>query len=131
MKSRAAAIVIGSLAAAGVCAQETKPAPQAPPVVAGANATPVQAPSSALSQSKFLGLLYAEIARRTPPQNPAGKGEVSASFHVNALGKVDKVVIDKSTSPAHAELVKKILAAVQAPSPPGGGTDISQSFKFH
>ena len=31
MESRAAAIVIGSLAAAGVCAQETKPAPQALP----------------------------------------------------------------------------------------------------
>ena len=109
-----------------------KPSPRRKPRRSrGSKAAAAQASSPALSQSKFLGLLYAEIARRTPPQNPAGKGEVSASFHVNAQGKVDKVVIDKSTSPAHAELVKKILAAVQAPSPPAGGTDISQSFKFH
>jgi len=58
-----------------------------------------EAPAN-LSQSKFLGLLYSEIARRTPPENKAGAGDVTASFHVNAQGKVDKVVIEKTTSAA-------------------------------
>jgi outer membrane biosynthesis protein TonB len=92
---------------------------------------PAAAPASALSQSKFLSLLYTEIARHTPPTSPAGAGEVAASFHVNAKGKIDKVVIDKTTSPALGEAVKKILAQVQAPPPPGGGSDIGQTFKFH
>ena len=86
---------------------------------------------AALSQSKFLGLLYSEIARRTPPENKAGAGDVAASFHVNAQGKINKVVIENTTSAAHAEIVKKILAGVQAPPPPGGSFDVSQKFKFH
>ena len=64
-------------------------------------------------------------------ENKAGAGDVAASFHVNAQGKIDKVVIEKTTSAAHAEIVKKILASVQAPPPPGGSFDVSQSFKFH
>jgi len=117
-----------SLIAFGARAEDAKPlatqaaAPAAPP-------TP-EAPA-ALSQSKFLGLLYSEIARRTPSENKAGAGDVTASFHVNAQGKVDKVVIEKTTSAAHAEIVKKVLASVQAPPPPGGSCDVSQSFKFH
>ena len=95
-----------------------------------APAPAAEAPA-ALSQSKFLGLLYSEIARHTPPENKAGAGDVAASFHVNAQGKIDKVVIEKTTSAAHAEIVKKILASVQAPPPPGGSFDVSQSFKFH
>ncbi len=111
-------------------AQEAKPStPTMPP--APAKVSSIETSPSVLSQSKFLGLLYAEIARRTPSQNGAGMGDVSASFHVNAQGKVDKVVIDKTTSAAHSDMVKKILAAVQAPPPPGGSADISQNFKFH
>jgi TonB family protein len=84
-----------------------------------------------MSQSKFLGALYAEIARHTPAKSPAGAGEVTASFHVNAQGRVDKVAIEKSTSETLAKAVKKILAAVQAPPPPGGEFDASQGFRFH
>lgn len=89
------------------------------------------APSGVMSESKFLGALYAEIAKRTPEKSPAGTGEVTASFHVNAAGKVDKVTIDKASSPALAEAVKKILASVAAPPPPGGGMDIGQTFRFN
>jgi hypothetical protein len=108
-------------------AEDAKPSPARP---AAAPAPAAEAPA-ALSQSKFLGLLYSEIARCTPPENKAGAGDVAASFHVNAQGKIDKVVIEKTTSAAHAEIVKKILASVQAPPPPGGSFDVSQSFKFH
>lgn len=106
-------------------AEEAKPAaaPANPP--AAAPAAPV------MSESKFLGALYSEIAKRTPEKSPAGAGEVMASFHVNAAGKVDKVKIDKTTSQALADAVKKILANVSAPPPPGGGMDVGQTFRFN
>jgi len=83
-----------------------------------------------MSESKFLGALYTAIAKRTPAESPAGEGEVTVSFHVNAQGKIDKVTIDKTTSPALAETVKKILSSVEAPPPPGGSMDVGQTFKF-
>lgn len=95
------------------------------------SATPAPAAAPALSESKFLGVLYAEIVKRTPKESPAGAGEVTASFHVNGAGKIDKVTIDKTTSPALAELVRKILADVVTPPPPGGSMDVGQTFKFH
>ena len=89
------------------------------------------APQSTLSESKFLSALYAEIARHTPQDNALGEGEVKTSFHINASGRVDKVTIEKSTNPMFSEAVKKILASVEAPPPPGGSMDIGQTFKFH
>ncbi|WP_246720625.1 energy transducer TonB [Methylocystis sp. H4A] len=83
-----------------------------------------------MSESKFLGVLYTAIAKQTPSESPAGDGEVTASFHVNAHGKIDKVTIDKTTSPALSETVKKILSSVEAPPPPGGSMDVGQTFKF-
>jgi len=100
-------------------------APMQPP----SNTAP--APQSTLSESKFLSALYAEIARRTPQDNALGEGEVTTSFHINASGRVDRVTIEKSTSPLFSEAVKKILASVEAPPPPGGSMDIGQTFKFH
>jgi TonB family protein len=91
----------------------------------------VSTPVSTLSESKFLSVLYAEIARRTPQDNALGEGEVTTSFHINASGRVDKVTIEKSTSPLFSDAVKKILASVEAPPPPGGSMDIGQTFKFH
>jgi TonB family protein len=99
------------------------------PVQPPSNTAP--APQSTLSESKFLSALYAEIARRTPQDNALGEGEVTTSFHINANGRVDKVTIEKSTSPLFSEAVKKILASVEAPPPPGGSMDIGQTFKFH
>jgi outer membrane biosynthesis protein TonB len=83
-----------------------------------------------MSESKFLGALYAAIAKQTPAESPAGDGQVTASFHVNAQGKIDKVTIDKTTSPVLAEAVKKILLTVEAPPPPGGSMDVGQTFMF-
>ena len=91
-------------------------------------AAPAAAP--VMSESKFLGALYTAIAKQTPSESPAGDGEVTASFHVNAQGKIDKVTIDKTTSPALSETVKKILSSVEAPPPPGGSMDVGQTFKF-
>ena len=78
-------------------ARAAAPKPAAPATTQGA-AAPSAAP--AMSESKFLGVLYTAIAKRTPTESPAGDGEVTASFHVNAQGKIDKVTIDKTTSPA-------------------------------
>lgn len=122
---RCAAIALLFAGVASAYAEETKPvaSPPAPAV------TPAAA--STMSESKFLSALYSEISKRTPQENAAGPGEVTASFRVNASGKVDKVTIDNTTSPAHAEIVKKILANVQVPAPPGGSMDVGQTFKFH
>ncbi|PPD42663.1 MAG: ligand-binding protein SH3 [Methylocystis sp.] len=106
------------------------PAPAAVPLPAQPPAKPLAPAGGTMSESKYLGLLYAEIARRTPEENAAGPGEVTASFIVGKTGKVDKVTIDKTTSPAHAEIVKKILAEVTAPPPPGGSMDLGQTFRF-
>ncbi|MBM3563113.1 MAG: energy transducer TonB [Alphaproteobacteria bacterium] len=108
-------------------ASTAAPKPAAPAITQGA-ATPAAVP--AMSESKFLGALYTAIAKRTPSESPAGEGEVTASFHVNAQGKIDRVTIDKTTSPALAEAVKKILSSVEAPPPPGGSMDVGQTFKF-
>jgi outer membrane biosynthesis protein TonB len=108
-------------------ARAAAPKPAAPATTQGA-AAPSAAP--AMSESKFLGVLYTAIAKRTPTESPAGDGEVTASFHVNAQGKIDKVTIDKTTSPALAETVTKILSSVEAPPPPGGSMDVGQTFKF-
>ncbi|MGD9544158.1 MAG: energy transducer TonB [Methylocystis sp.] len=107
-----------------------RPAAPKPAAPASPQGTTAPAAAPAMSESKFLGVLYTAIARRTPSESPAGDGEVTASFHVNAQGKIDKVTIDKTTSPALAETVKKILSGVQAPSPPGGSMDVGQTFKF-
>ncbi|MBG0798952.1 energy transducer TonB [Methylocystis sp. L43] len=146
-------LTIGAaLAACAAHAEDAKPAPTAPtpartaaptqttaptraaapkpavPATTGGVAAPAAAP--AMSESKFLGVLYTAIAKQTPSESPAGDGEVTASFHVNAQGKIDKVTIDKTTSPALAETVKKILSSVEAPPPPGGSMDVGQTFKF-
>lgn len=107
-------------------AAASKPAAATAP----AAARPAAPSGSAMSESKYLSLLYAEIAKHTPGDNPAGPGEVTASFVVGASGKVEKVTIDKTSSPAHAEIVKKILAEVVTPPPPGGAMDVGQTFKF-
>ncbi|MBY6242563.1 energy transducer TonB [Methylosinus sp. Sm6] len=109
----------GAAAAVEGKAGETKPA-AAPP-----------AAFSGLSQSKFLGLLYSEIAKRTPMNNTSGPGSATANFHIDAAGRVDKVTIARSSSAKHAELVRKILTGLQAPPPPAGSFEGSQTFNFH
>lgn len=118
---RATLVLLLALPAAGALATEAdKP---------GAPAAPAAA--SGLSQSKFLGLLYSEIAKRTPMTSPAGPGSATASFHIDAAGKVDQVTIAQSSSPKHADIVRKILSGLIAPPPPGGSFEGSQRFNFH
>jgi outer membrane biosynthesis protein TonB len=105
--------------------------PKASANAPAAAAKPRHAATSSMSQSKFLGLLYSEIAKHTPKDNKSGPGAVTASFRVNASGRIDNVSITNSSSAAHASIVRKILASVQAPPPPNGAFDVSQSFKFH
>lgn len=152
MKLARSLFLTAALGACAAHAENAKPAPKRPatpaPAIAEKPAAPAPAQGSpaqgsaaqgsvapaaaapAMSESKFLGALYAAIARKTPAESPAGEGEVTASFHVNGQGKIDKVTIDKTTSPALAEAVKKILATVEAPPPPGGSMDVGQTFMF-
>jgi len=140
-----------SMSAADALAESPAPGSSLPAVRPGA-ATPAPAPPAAneaaatrpaetaappqeeiRSESKFLAVLYAEIAKHsaTEEEKELGEGETTASFHIDATGKIDKVTIDKTTSDAHAAAVKRILALVKVPRPPGGGMDVGQTFKFH
>jgi outer membrane biosynthesis protein TonB len=112
-------------AAPSAAAPAQRPAAQTSPTAPAAGA-----PAAGMSESKYLSLLYSEIEKHTPADNPAGPGEVTASFIVGASGKVEKVTIDRTSSPAHAEVVKKILSQVVTPPPPGGSMDVGQTFKF-
>ncbi|WP_245278237.1 energy transducer TonB [Methylosinus sp. PW1] len=128
MMKRATLVLLLALPAAGALATEAdKPGASAAP----AAAAPATTASSGLSQSKFLGLLYSEIAKRTPMTSPAGPGSATASFHIDAAGKIDKVTIAQSSSPKHADIVRKILSGLIAPPPPGGSFEGSQRFNFH
>ncbi|MEK8091466.1 energy transducer TonB [Methylocystis sp. IM3] len=115
-------------APAPTSAQPPAPAPSA--AQKPAQPPQPQAAPGGMSESKYLSLLYAEIARHTPEDNAAGPGEVAASFIVGPAGRVTKVTIDRTSSPAHAEIVKKILSQVVTPPPPGGSMDVGQTFKF-
>lgn len=135
MKFARSLILAAAFAASTGHAEEAKPAAAPAPTAAPKPAAaPAQAAAPAavpaMSESKFLGALYTAIAKRTPAESPAGEGEVTVSFHVNAQGKIDKVTIDKTTSPALVEAVKNILSSVEAPPPPGGSMDVGQTFKF-
>ena len=132
-----------SMSAAGALAQSAAPGSSLPAVRPGAttpappaaNEPAATAPpqEEIRSESKFLAVLYAEIAKHsaTEEKKELGEGETTASFHIDATGKIDKVTIDKTTSDAHAAAVKRILALVKVPRPPGGGMDVGQTFKFH
>ncbi|MGD9659022.1 MAG: energy transducer TonB [Methylocystis sp.] len=137
MKLARSLTLTAALVACAAHAENAKPAAASKRTTAPATAPKPAAPAPtqgsaapAMSESKFLGALYAAIAKRTPAESPAGEGEVTASFHVNAQGKIDKVTIDKTTSPPLAEAVKKILLSVEAPPPPGGSMDVGQTFRF-
>ena len=141
-----------ALSFGGTCALAQSAAPASPPAAGKTSvapappaAVPPAAPKPAdtaatappqeeiRSESKFLAVLYAEIAKHsaTEEEKELGEGETTASFHIDATGKIDKVTIDKTTSDAHAAAVKRILALVKVPRPPGGGMDVGQTFKFH
>ncbi len=155
VKRIALGFIIAVGAGAGALAQSAAPAPSLPAVrpttpapAATAPAAPAAAPAAPKpaataatappqeeirSESKFLAVLYAEIAKQSASEEEKelGEGEATASFHIDATGKIDKVTIDKTSSDAHAAAVKRILALVKVPRPPNGGMDVGQTFKFH
>ncbi|CAN3992412.1 TonB C-terminal domain-containing protein [Methylocystis bryophila] len=136
------ALSLGPACAQAQTAQPASPLAEKPKAVApAAPAAPKPAETTAAappqeeirSESKFLAVLYAEIAKQSASEEEKelGEGQASASFHVDANGKIDKVTIDNTTSEAHSAAVKRILAQVKVPRPPNGGMDIGQTFKFH
>ena len=128
-------VIALSVGGANALAQSATPAPAVAPAAPKPAETAATAPpqEEIHSESKFLAALYAEIAKQsaTEEEKELGEGETTASFHIDATGKIDKVTIDKTTSDAHAAAVKRILALVKVPRPPGGGMDVGQTFKFH
>ena len=87
-------------------------------------------PKSTLSLPAYKALIASKIAARARGKNPGGAGEVQATFRVNDEGKIDQIQIKKSTNPALAAHVKKILSGIEAPPPPEGAIILGQPFKF-
>ncbi|CAN3989945.1 hypothetical protein [Methylocystis bryophila] len=89
-----------------------------------------QAASGGISRATYAALLSAAIRRHVPGSSSLGAGTASCSFHIGPGGGMGGVACSGST-PAHAALLHRAIASVQAPPPPGGRFFASQSVKFH
>ncbi len=89
-----------------------------------------QAATGGLSRASYAALLSASIRRHVPSSSTLGPGSASCSFHVGPGGGMAGVSCSGS-SPAHAALLHRAIASVQAPPPPGGGFFASQAVNFH
>ena len=122
-----------------VVAQESKPAVNPsvetkPSVTEPAQTTDKadhKKPKSTMSLANYKALIASKIAAKARGKNPAGAGEVQATFRVNEEGKIDQIQIKKSTNAALATHVKNILSGIQAAPPPEGAIFLGQSFKFN
>ena len=122
-----------------VVAQENKPPVNPLTETKPAVSEPAQAtdkvdrkkPKSTMSLANYKALIASKIAAKARGKNPAGAGEVQATFRVNEEGKIDQIQIKKSTNTGLAMHVKNILSSVQAPPPPEGAIYLGQPFKFN
>ena len=122
-----------------IVAQESKPAVNPsvetkPSVTEPAQTTDKadrKKPKSTMSLANYKALIASKIAAKARGKNPAGAGEVQATFRVNEEGKIDQIQIKKSTNAALATHVKNILSGIQAAPPPEGAIFLGQSFKFN
>ena len=89
-----------------------------------------QAASGGLTRASYAALLSAAIRRHVPSSSTLGPGTASCSFHVGPGGGMAGIGCSGS-SPAHAALLHRAIASVQAPPPPGGGFFASQAVNFH
>ncbi len=89
-----------------------------------------QAAAGGLSRASYAALLAAAIRRHVPSSATLGPGSASCSFHVGPGGGMAGVS-STGSSPAHAALLHRAIASVQAPPPPGGGFFASQAVNFH
>lgn len=86
-----------------VVAQESKPAVNPsvetkPSVTEPAQTTDKadrKKPKSTMSLAKYKALIASKIAAKARGKNPAGAGEVQATFRVNEEGKIDQIQIKK------------------------------------
>ncbi len=89
-----------------------------------------QAASGGLSRATYAAMLSAAIRRHVPSSSTLGPGTASCSFHVGPGGGMSGIGCSGS-SPAHAALLHRAIASVEAPPPPGGGFFASQAVHFH
>lgn len=95
-----------------------------------AKPTNTQKPKSAMSVDSYKRLISKKIAERTQVMKAAGPGTVETKFRVNEEGRIDNIVIKKSTNPKHNEHVASILSGVKLPPPPNGPLELGQIFSF-
>jgi hypothetical protein len=86
----------------------------------------------ASSQAAYIRLLAAEFRRHVPKRGAdVHAGWIEVVFEVGASGRVVSHRVTKAQNRKELEpVVRRILAAVQAPPPPGGSFKGSQTFNF-
>jgi protein TonB len=89
-----------------------------------------QASAGGVSRATYAAQLAAAIRRHVPSSSMLGPGTANCSFHVGPGGGMGGIGCSGST-PAHAALLHRAIASVQAPPPPGGGFFASQAVNFH
>jgi len=113
----------------------------APPVVAediggpGAEVRDLENKTSerrtGLSKANYLRLLAAEIRRHTPRRVDISVGSADVAFTIGASGRVARYEMTSVTNRAQVEpFVRRIMAAIRMPPPPGGAFETMQSFRF-
>jgi protein TonB len=85
--------------------------------------------AAATGRVEYAALIAVAIRRHTPATTSIGAGSAHVSFRVNAAGAVIGVSASGS-SPAHAQLARRIVGSVHAPPPPGGSFFGAQDFYF-
>jgi protein TonB len=88
-----------------------------------------RATTGGLSKAAYGALLAAAIRRHVPATSSLGEGTASCSFHVTSGGGMTGISCSGST-PGHAALLQRAIAAVHAPPPPGGAFFASQPVHF-
>lgn len=83
-----------------------------------------------MSLANYKALIASKIATKARGKNPAGAGEVQATFRVNEEGKIDQIQIKSITSSVLAAHAKNILSGIQASLGLDGVIYLGQPFKF-
>jgi outer membrane biosynthesis protein TonB len=84
-----------------------------------------------LSKADYVRLLGAEIRRHAPRRVNILVGSADVVFTIGASGRVAHYELKSVTNRKEIEpFVRRIMAAIRTPPPPGGSFEATQSFRF-
>jgi hypothetical protein len=84
-----------------------------------------------LSKADYLRVLGAEIRRNAPRKVDILVGSADVVFTIGVSGRVAHYELKSVTNRKEIEpFVRRIMAAIRMPPPPGGSFEAAQSFRF-